>query len=192
MKSIAVYCGAATGNDVIYQNAAETLGAWLPQHQLDLIYGGGKFGLMGIVAKSALDHGGRVHGIITQELAERGAAYKEITQLDVVPNMAIRKNKMLTLSDGCIALPGGPGTLEEIAEAFSWARLGDNNNPCVFYNVGGYYKPLQEMFDQMTEKEFLTKIDREKLLFSEDLDEISEFMMNYQPPEIRSYDQNVG
>ncbi|MFD1671233.1 TIGR00730 family Rossman fold protein [Agrilactobacillus yilanensis] len=192
MKSIAVYCGAATGNSEIYQQAAENLGGWLAQHKIDLIYGGGRFGLMGIVAKAALTKGGRVHGIITQELAERGAAYKDITQLDIVPNMSIRKTKMLTLSDGCIALPGGPGTLEEIAEAFSWARLGDNSNPCVFYNVDGYYEPLKAMFDQMTEKEFLTKVDREKLLFSDDLAEIFDFMAHYLPPEIRRYNQNVG
>lgn len=192
MKSIAVYCGAATGNDQVYQQATKELGAWLAQHHLTLIYGGGRFGLMGIVAKAVLDHGGQVHGVITQELAERGAAYKTITQLDVVPNMSVRKNKMRHLSNGCIALPGGPGTLEEIAEAFSWARLGDNSDPCVFYNVAGYYDPLKTMFDQMTAKAFLTQEDRDKLLFSDDLDEIFEFMTHYQPPKIRTYNQNVG
>lgn len=191
MKRVAVYCGAASGNDAVYQKAAKDLGTWLVSHHLELVYGGGRYGLMGTVAQSVLDQGGRVHGVITQELAERGASYKEITQLDIVPNMSVRKNKMMTLTDGCIALPGGPGTLEEMAQAFSWARLGDYADPCVFYDVAGYYQPLANMFDQMTEKAFLTKEDRQKLLFSEDLDEIFNFMNHYMPPKVRTYQQNA-
>lgn len=94
---------------------------------------------------------------------------------------------MLELSDGCIALPGGPGTLEEIIEAFSWARLGDNNNPCVMYNVQGYYDDLKHMFDLMTDKGFLTRKDRSKLFFSNSLENIGTFMSCYIPPKIREY-----
>ena len=187
MKRIAVYCGAAMGNDQAYQTATITLAHYLATHNLELVYGGGGVGLMGLLANEVLDAGGRVQGVMPKELYERSAAFPRLTNLKIVDNMAIRKATMLTLSDACIALPGGPGTLEEISEAFSWARIGDNPNPCIFFNVNGYYDPLQTMFDNMTEKGFLTVEDREKLLFSDSLDEIFKFIADYQPPKIRTY-----
>lgn len=190
MKKIAVYCGASTGNDEIYQTATIQLGNYLVEHELELVYGGGGVGLMGTLASQVLEQGGQVHGIMPQELVDREAAFKKLTDLQIVPNMSARKQAMLDLSDGCIALPGGPGTLEEIIEAFSWARLGNNENPCVFYNVDGYYNSLKDMFDQMTQKAFLTVEDRQKLLFSDSLDQIFSFMENYIPPKIRKYTKN--
>ncbi|WP_125567960.1 TIGR00730 family Rossman fold protein [Companilactobacillus insicii] len=187
MKRIAVYCGASSGNNDIYKQAAVRLADWLVDNNLDLVYGGGGVGLMGILAQEVLDKKGLVYGIMPQELVDRGAAYDGLTDLQVVPNMSIRKQQMLELSDGCIALPGGPGTLEEIIEAFSWARLGDNVNPCVLYNVDGYFNPLKLMFDDMTNKGFLTSDDRNKLFFSDSLDDIYDFMNNYIPPIIRQY-----
>lgn len=189
MKKIAVYCGASSGNDPIYQKATVELAKFLVAHKLELVYGGGGVGLMGILAKQVLFEGGVVHGIMPRELVERGAAFKNLTDLKVVPNMSIRKQMMMADSDGCIALPGGPGTLEEITEAFSWARLGDNPNPCAFFNVNGYYTPLRTMFDEMTNKGFLTVADREKILFSNSLDAILDFMENYIPPKIRTYEK---
>lgn len=186
MKKIAVYCGASSGNDKIYQDAALQLADWLVANDLELVYGGGKVGLMGMLANEVRSQDGIVHGVITQELYDRGTAFEDC-DLQIVSDMSVRKKTMLDLSDGCIALPGGPGTLEEIIEAFSWARLGDNNNPSVFFNVAGYYDPLKTMFDQMTAKEFLSAEDREKLLFSNSLDSIYQFMENYVPPKIRTY-----
>lgn len=187
MQKIAVYCGASTGNEKAYQEATIQLGNYLVEHDYELVYGGGGLGLMGLLAEQVLDNGGQVHGIMPHKLVEREAAFDKLSDLKVVDNMSQRKQMMLDLSDGCIALPGGPGTLEEIIEAFSWARIGENNNPCVFYNVKGYYDPLKIMFDQMTEKEFLTSEDRQKLLFSDSLDEIFNFMADYVPPKIRTY-----
>ncbi|WP_057746518.1 TIGR00730 family Rossman fold protein [Liquorilactobacillus capillatus] len=187
MKKIAVYCGASTGNSPAFAKAARELGDYLARHKLELVYGGGGVGLMGILANQVLAAGGKVHGVMPQELVERGAAFAKLTDLKIVPNMSIRKQTMLAISDGSIALPGGPGTLEEIIEAFSWARLGDNLNPCVFYNVAGYYDPLKKMFDEMTAKGFLTTADRAKLLFSKSLTEIFTFMASYVPPQIRTY-----
>lgn len=187
MKKVAVYCGASTGNDDSYQQATKELAHALIERNLELVYGGGGVGLMGTLANEVLINGGKVHGVMTKQLVEREAAFDKLTDLQVVDNMSIRKEKMLTLSDACIALPGGPGTLEEIIEAFSWARLGNNSNPCIFYNVNNYYEPLEKMFDTMTEKEFLTVADREKLLFSDSLDEIFNFMATYVPPKIRTY-----
>ncbi|WP_338214437.1 TIGR00730 family Rossman fold protein [Companilactobacillus muriivasis] len=187
MKRIAVYCGASIGNDDIYKESSVKLADWLVENNLGLVYGGGGVGLMGALAQEVISKNGEVYGIMPQELVDRGAAFAGLTDLKIVENMSIRKQQMLELSDGCIALPGGPGTLEEIIEAFSWARLGDNDNPCVLYNVDGYFDPLKLMFDSMTDKGFLTKADREKLFFSDSLDDIYQFMGSYVPPMIRKY-----
>lgn len=187
MKRIAVYCGASKGNKSLHTDATVQLGTYLAEHNLELVYGGGGVGLMGLLANTVLDNGGKVHGVMPQELVDRGASLDRLTDLKVVDNMSTRKKTMLNDSDGCIALPGGPGTLEEIIEAFCWARLGDNDNPCVFYNVAGYYDSLRDMFDNMVQNGYLTQSDRSKLLFSDSLTEIFEFMENYIPPKIRQY-----
>ncbi|KRN76928.1 TIGR00730 family Rossman fold protein [Weissella minor] len=189
MKKIAVYCGASTGNDPQFEQATIDLAQWLVKHDLELVYGGGGVGLMGLLAQTVLDAGGVVHGIMPQNLYDRGAGHPGLTDFEVVPNMSIRKQRMLELSDGCIALPGGPGTLEEIAEAFSWARIGDNENPCVFYNVDGFYNPIQQMFQDMVNKDFLTQTDFDKLGFIENLEDIYNFMDSYEPPMIRQYNK---
>lgn len=187
MKNIAVYCGASEGNDDTYVKAAIELADWLVDNDLNLVYGGGGVGLMGILATEVLTRGGNVYGIMPQELVDRGAAYEGLTDLKVVPDMSERKRLMLEMSDGSIALPGGPGTLEEIIEAFSWSRLGDNENPCVLYNVQGYYDYLKNMFDYMTKKGFLTRKDRSKLFFTDSLENAYTFMNSYIPPKIREY-----
>lgn len=190
MKKIAVYCGASTGHNPIYKRAATQLADWLVSRNVELVYGGGGVGLMGVISKRMLSRGGKVHGVMPKELVERVAELVELARLSdltVVKNMSARKEEMMSLSDGCIALPGGPGTLEEMAQAFSWSLIGDNNNPCAFYNVNHYYDPLATMFDQMTINGFLSKADRNKLLFSDSLDEIHQFMANYVPPKIRKY-----
>lgn len=190
MKRIAVYCGASTGDSEVYINATKKLASWLVEHDLQLIYGGGGVGLMGILSDQVLSEGGKVHGVTTKQLVARGAEsprLKALSDLTVTDNMSARKAEMMNISNGCIALPGGIGTLEEITQAFSWARLGDNPNPCVFYNVNGYYDPLAEMFNKMTSEGFLTPEDRKKVLFSDSLDEIYKFMSTYVPPKVREY-----
>lgn len=187
MATIAVFCGANAGDDAKFSTAAETLAQWLANRGDTLVYGGGGVGLMGVLAQAMLRAGGRVIGIMPENLAARGAAQAGLTEFHIVPNMAIRKQEMLAQADGCIALPGGPGTLEEISEAFSWARIGDNDAPCAFYNVAGYYDELAAFFDQMVTHQFLTEADRTKLLFSDDLAAIGQFMADYQPPTIRQY-----
>ncbi|MBU7456420.1 TIGR00730 family Rossman fold protein [Leuconostoc fallax] len=187
MKKIAVYCGASTGNDNKYEDATIELGKWLVNNNFELIYGGGGVGLMGLLTQTVLDNGGKAHGIMPQNLYDRGAAHSHLTSLEIVPNMSVRKQYMLDRSDACIALPGGPGTLEEIIEAFSWARLGDNDNPCILYNVDRYYDPLKHMFTEMTKKGFLTEIDFNKLGFLNNLSDIMTFIETYNPPKIREY-----
>lgn len=187
IESIAVYCGASTGNKVSYQTATKELAQWLVKNHLALVYGGGGFGLMGILGSTVLALGGQVHGVIPQELYDRGTALPQLKDLTVVADMSTRKKTMLAKADACIALPGGPGTLEEIAGAFSWALLGDNANPCVFYNVAGYFDSLERFFDEMVQAGFLSKNNRAALFFSDSLAEIWDFMQAYQTPEIRKY-----
>lgn len=189
MKAVVVFCGSASGNDQSYKDATVKLGKWLVEHKLDLVYGGGGVGLMKLLAETVLNDGGQVHGVTTKALYARGSSFTNLSDLKVVSDMDIRKKTMFEMSDGYIALPGGPGTLEEVATGFSWARLGDYAGANVLYNVNGYYDSLETLFDEMTEKGFLTKTDRQKLLFSDSLDDIYQFMDTYTPPKIRTYDK---
>lgn len=187
MKNIAVYCGASTGNDDIYTKGAQKLGQWLAKNDYGLTYGGGKFGLMGVIADSVLANGGLVHGFITQELFDRKLAHSNLTKLDILADMSQRKQAMLQDSVANIALPGGPGTLEEISEAFSWTIIGDSTNPCIFYNIDHYYDELESFFDTMVKKNFMEKRTRDTLLFSDSLTEIGQFIDSYTPPALRNY-----
>ncbi|MFC6323291.1 LOG family protein [Companilactobacillus baiquanensis] len=187
MKNIAVYCGAASGNKAVFKESAINLGHWIVKNDYGLTYGGGHFGLMGVIADTVLADHGYVHGIITETLNERNLSHQKLSKLDIVDSMDTRKILMLSDSIASIALPGGPGTLEEISEAYSWTRIGDNNNPCIFYNVNHYYDPLEKFFDSMTENGFLDEYARKSLLFSDSLAEIGKFILNYKTPPIRHF-----
>lgn len=187
MKNIAVYCGAATGNQEIYTIGAKKLGQWIVNNNYGLTYGGGRYGLMGVVANSVLESHGYVHGIITKELVNRELSHQKLSKLDIVDSMSQRKQDMLKDSVANIALPGGPGTLEEISEAFSWTVIGDSSNPCIFYNINHYYDRLADFFDSMTEQGFMEKKTRQTLLFSDSLTAIGNFIDSYTPPTLRNY-----
>ncbi|WP_262314685.1 TIGR00730 family Rossman fold protein [Lacticaseibacillus parakribbianus] len=187
MTTVAIFCGAASGNRPAYVAAARRLGRFVAAQHWTMVYGGSGNGLMGAVAEAALGAGGDVIGIMPQNLYDRGAALPGLKHLDVVADMSVRKQRMLTLADGCIALPGGPGTLEEMSQAFSWTRIGDFAGPCAFYDVGGYWRHLAAMLDDMVAAGFLTATDRSKLLFSPDLTAIAAFMAAYEPPAVRRY-----
>lgn len=187
MENIAVYCGASTGNEEIFTLGAKKLGHWIVENNYGLTYGGGRYGLMGVIANSVLEKGGFVHGIITKELAGRELSHNTLSKLDVVEDMSQRKQAMLNDSIANIALPGGPGTLEEISEAFSWTVIGDSQNPCIFYNINHYYDKLESFFDSMTANGFMEKRTRDTLLFSDSLPEIGTFIKSYTPPTLRHY-----
>ncbi|KRM91105.1 hypothetical protein FC80_GL001102 [Liquorilactobacillus cacaonum DSM 21116] len=187
LKKIAVYCGASTGNDPSFDLATIKLAKWLVSNKYELVYGGGKYGLMGTLAHTVLENGGKVTGIIPQNLFDRGVAMPNLTHLEVVKDMSYRKKRMIELSDVCIALPGGAGTLEEIVEAYSWARIGDNSNPCILLNVEHYYDLLEKFFKNMVDKEFLSVEHLSKLCFAKSLIEAQEFIDNYTTPQLRTY-----
>jgi uncharacterized protein (TIGR00730 family) len=187
LKRIAVYCGASKGNNPVYEQAAIDLGDWIIKHNYELIYGGGKAGLMGLIADTVLKQNGVVTGVIPTFLKDRELAHNGLKELIVVSNMHERKAKMIELAHCYIALPGGPGTLEEITEVISWGRIGQHKNPCIFYNVNGYYDLLEQFYDKMVAEDFLTQTDREKILISSDLRQIDAFIKSYTPPNIRKY-----
>lgn len=180
MKNIAIFCGANVGDSPIYRKAAIDLAHWLAQHNYGLVYGGGAVGLMGEVALTALKLRVPVTGIMPEFLKNQEISADNLDTFIITKDMDERKQKMMALSNGCIALPGGPGTLEEISQAYSWARVDQYDWPCAFYNVNGYYDLLEQFFDKMVEEGFLTKYDRRHLFFSDSLDDIYEFMENYE------------
>ncbi|WP_207696483.1 hypothetical protein DOK67_0001404 [Enterococcus sp. DIV0212c] len=187
MKKIAVYCGASVGNKSIYQERTKELGQWMSNNQYDLVYGGGNVGLMGILADTVIENSGKAIGVMPTFLLDRELAHQGITEMHIINDMHERKRKMIDLADCYLALPGGPGTLEEISEVVSWGRVGEHQNPCIFFNVDGYYDLLAEFFDKMVADGFLTKEDRAKIYFSDSLDEIQQFIDTFIPPTIRQY-----
>jgi uncharacterized protein (TIGR00730 family) len=142
MKTIAVYCGASHGADPLYADAARALGQVLVEHNIALVYGGGKVGLMGVIADEVLRLGGEVTGVIPRALVEREVGHAGLTRIFVVKDMHERKAMMAELSDGFIALPGGMGTLEELFEMLTWSQLGIHAKPVGLLNAGGFFDGL--------------------------------------------------
>ncbi|MEQ1513353.1 MAG: TIGR00730 family Rossman fold protein [Lysobacteraceae bacterium] len=181
MKSICVYCGSNAGNKPVYAQRAQALGARIASEGLQLVYGGGNVGLMGIVADAVLDKGGEVVGVIPEQLVQWEVAHKGVTRLEVVANMHERKARMFDLSDAFIALPGGFGTLDEMFEMLTWRQLGLGKKPCAFLDVDGFYAPLMGMIDRMVEERFLHAEQRQDLWHGEDIDALFAWMRDYTP-----------
>ena len=164
MARICVFCGSSPGADPRFLAAAREMGRALAARGLGLVYGGGSVGLMGAVADAALEAGAEVVGVIPQVLQIRELAHERLTTLHVVGSMHERKALMAELSDGFVALPGGMGTLEELAEVLTWAQLGLHARPCGLLDVAGYYDPLVAFFDRAVEAGFLRREHRRILL----------------------------
>lgn len=154
-RRVAVFCGSNSGTDAIFSQVAHHLGALLAQRRRGLVYGGGKVGLMGVIADAVMAGGGEVIGVIPRLLHDREVAHHGITELHLVDSMHERKRMMYELADVLIAMPGGIGTFEELFEAFTWNQLGLHQKPCGLLNVDGYFDPLIAMLDRAAEKQFL-------------------------------------
>lgn len=176
---ITVFCGANNGKNEEYKENAIELGEWIAKNNHTLVYGGGKVGLMGVIADTVLGNGGEVIGIMPQFLVDREISHTGITEFIIVDDMSIRKEKLVDLGDVFVALPGGPGTLEEISQVISWVRVGKKDAPCILMNVDGYYDFLEQYFDKMVEDGFLTKEDRGRTLFTDSIAEMQEFIVSY-------------
>jgi uncharacterized protein (TIGR00730 family) len=181
MKSLCVYCGASSGNQPVFVQAAVQVGQILAQRGITLIYGGGRVGMMGALADAAMQAGGKVIGVIPQRLMEREAAHRGLTELHVVADMHSRKAMMARLADGFVALPGGIGTLEELFETFTWLQLGFHRMPVGLLDVDGYYAPLQAMLDMAVAQGFVSPQNRAQLLQGVDFEELLDRMQAFAP-----------
>lgn len=176
---ITVFCGANNGRNEAYKENAMEVGKWIATNNHTLVYGGGKVGLMGIIADTVLEKNSEVIGIMPQFLVDREISHTGITEFIIVDDMSERKTKLVDLGDVFIALPGGPGTLEEISQVISWVRVGKKDAPCILMNINGFYDFLEQYFDKMVEEGFLTKEDRARTLFAKSVSEMGEFIDNY-------------
>jgi len=178
VKSICIYCGASTGISADYATAAVMITSALVRHGCSIVYGGGNVGLMGIVADTALANGGAVTGVIPEHLFSLELAHSDLTKLIVTGTMAERKSKMIELSHGFIALPGGLGTLEEISEVLSAAQLGLHSKPCAVLNVNDYFEHLIEFINHAVGNGFVRHESRELLIVDSDPERLAERMAN--------------
>ena len=160
IKRVAVYAASSSQVSSEYIDAAAELGRTLAAEGIEIVYGAGKVGLMGALADAALDAGGKVTGVIPQFMVDNGWCREKLTNLIVTPDMHTRKEKIVSLADATIALPGGVGTLEELMEIITWKQLGLYADPIVILNTRGYFNPLKEMLERAVEEKFMREIHR--------------------------------
>ncbi len=172
IMNITVYLASAVGNEPCYAETAEKLGSWIAESGHTLVYGGANDGTMGIIADSCLKKGGQVIGVMPEFLAARGRKHAGLTEIRLTKTMAERKAEMISAGDAFIALPGGPGTLEEISEVISCVRLGILNKPVIIMNVNGYYDALREVFIKMVRTGFMTEKEYSVIHFVSTIEEI--------------------
>ena len=181
-KRVCVFCGSSPGARPAYLEAAREVGTLLARRGIELVYGGGRVGLMGATADAALSAGGSVIGIIPLSLAQKEVAHQGLTELRIVRSMHERKAQMSDLSDCFLGLPGGFGTLEEFFEVLTWAQIGIHGKPCGLLNVSGYYDPLLAFADQAVAERFVRPDHRALILTDTDPAALLDRMALYQSP----------
>jgi uncharacterized protein (TIGR00730 family) len=182
-----VFCGSSRGTRPEYAEAARALGHELGRRGIDLVYGGGNIGLMGVVADSAIEAGARVIGVIPRALVDREVAHDGLHELRVVESMHERKAMMAELADGFIALPGGFGTFEELFEVLTWAQLGVHRKPCALVDVCGYFDELKSTLDRAVNEGFLAAAHRGFLLAETSPERVIEAMASFRPPRVEGW-----
>ena len=187
MRRVCVFCGSFSGVRPEYAAAARAMAASLVRSGLELVYGGGRVGLMGIVADEVLRLGGRAVGVIPQALVDREVGHDGLTEIHVVETMHERKKLMADLADAFVALPGGLGTIEEIFEIWTWAQLGMHQKPCGFLDVAGYYAPLAAFLDHGTREGFIRPQMRGTAIFESDPEALLRRFAGYAPPAVEKW-----
>ena len=182
MKSICVFCGSADAVHADYIAGARLMGRTLAERGIRLIYGGGKTGLMGVVADAVLEAGGIVVGVIIPAMNTAALAHIGLTQMDVVDGMHARKGRMHELADGYIAMPGGFGTFDELFETVTWAQTGAHEKPVGLFNVRNYYAPLLAAIDHAVAEGFIFQEHRDVLFSDDDPNALIDKMAQYQHP----------
>jgi uncharacterized protein (TIGR00730 family) len=181
MKSICVFCGANFNGDPNLKRAIELLADVMVSRNISLVFGGGKVGVMGLIANAVLQRGGKAIGVIPEFLMDKEVGHTGLTELHVVENMHQRKQLMNDLCDGIITLPGGFGTLEEFFEVLTWLQLGLHKKPIGVLNTNGFYDFLLKQMDVMVEQHFLKPTNRELVLTSADPVELVNLMGKFNP-----------
>lgn len=179
---VAVFCGSRDGGNAGFAVAARELGRTLARRGVGLVYGGGSVGLMGVVAGAALDAGGEVIGVIPQGLGTRELKHPGLTDMRVTGSMHERKAVMAQLSDAFIAMPGGLGTLDELAEAMTWTQLGIHRKPCGLLQVGGFWDPFLALLDRFADAGFMDAQQRERLVVAADPDALLDGLAGMRIP----------
>lgn len=184
MKKIAVFCGSSLGFNEIYKNDAIKVGNYFAENNIGLVYGGGKIGMMGVLADTILKKNGKVTGVIPGLLRHEEVAHNEITEMIVTKTMSKRKVKISRLVDGYIGLPGGFGTLDEIFEALTLGQLGIEQKPVGILNTNGFFDPLIQQLDLMVKEGYLKRSNKEMLMVSDTIEDLISRMFNYKAPEM--------
>lgn len=181
LKAIAIFCGANVGSNPIYATTATQLANLFADSNITLVYGGANIGLMGILADQVLTRGGKAIGVIPQSLVDVEIAHKNLTELHVVHTMHERKALMAELADGFIMLPGGPGSLDEFFEMYTWAQLGYHKKPCGLLNVNGYYDHLLKYLDHAVTEGFLKQSQRDMIIVDQSCQSLLQKFATYEP-----------
>lgn len=182
LARICVYCGSRRGNRAGYRKAATEVGRFLAKREIELVYGGGSVGLMGVLADAVLQSGGSVVGVIPEFLAVKELLHPGISDMRLVPDMHARKALMADLADAFIALPGGFGTFEELFETMTWSQLGLHAKPIGLLNVDGFFDHLLAFLDLGFAEGFLKPVDRELFHVEEEVERLLDRLATHQPP----------
>ncbi len=187
IRRVCVYCGSSSGNSPRYTETATALGQLLSAAGIELVYGGGRTGLMGAVADAALATGGRVTGVIPVGLLEREVAHRGLTELVRVGSMHERKAVMFNLADAFVILPGGLGTLEELTETATWSQLGMHAKPMVVVDPDGYWSGLWQLLDRSVREGFMKEANRQILVAVSDVNEVVPALSGYRRPQVSKW-----
>jgi len=191
MQRVCVFCGSSSGVRPAYAEAARRLGRVLAESGRELVYGGGRVGLMGVVANAALEAGGRVIGVIPDGMVQREVAHLGLTELKVVGSMHERKATMAELADGFIALPGGIGTLDEVFEIWGWGQLGLHGKPLGFLDIDHYYRDLMLFLDHVAAEGFMRARHRTMVAVEAEPEALLAAMSGFEAPET-IWDHEIG
>ncbi|WP_404380342.1 TIGR00730 family Rossman fold protein [Caenispirillum salinarum] len=161
LTSLCLFCGSNVGDNPAFAEAADELGAAMAQSDVQLVYGGGHVGIMGVAAEAVMREGGRVVGFIPEHLTRLEAAYQGATELHVVENMHVRKFAMFERADAFVVFPGGFGTMDETFEILTWRQLGIHNKPIIIANIEGYWDPFLDLVDSMIARRFAKPVNRD-------------------------------
>jgi uncharacterized protein (TIGR00730 family) len=181
IKTISVYCGSSLGKNKLYKERAIALGEAIYARGLNLVYGGGNIGLMGVIANTVLQLGGKVTGVLPHFLNKKEVGNLDIDELILVDSMHERKQRISKISDAFIAMPGGFGTLEEVTEMLTWSQLGLSRKPIGIYNINGFYDLLLGQFDKMLDEGFLKPQNRGMVLADADPESLIDRLFEFEP-----------